>query len=238
MRFTKATNLTFSEVEQSAETCATVTETQLGFVTDTHTYGQRQTLINQCRRRHWLLAPDEVGKETMLNWLSGVSAAWGTGYADNLVENAALTMGLLNASDCADVYESLEQYDNAIVAAQTDLRNCSNYPPPVVQSHLVIGRCLAKLGRLQAAAAAFESAIEMACMSEMLFLELLARNDYIVHVLDQQCKRGEQVAALGGCIERMVLAACKYTAVLGLDLDAEAAVEALRAKFRPTSTVG
>ena len=98
-----------------------------------------------------------------------------------------------------------------------------------MQSHAAIGRSQAKLGRLQEAAAAFEVAITEARRCEYPFLELLARRDYVVHVLDAEGRREEQMAALGDCISRMVMAPREYSAVMGAGIDAEAAVSAFRA---------
>ena len=44
---------------------------------------------------------------------------------------------------------------------------------------------------------------------------MLARRDLIVHVLDAEGRREEQMVALGGAISRMKMAASEYTAVLG-----------------------
>ena len=65
---------------------------------------------------------------------------------------------------------------------------------------------------------------------ELHYLEMLARRDYIVHVLDAEGRRESQMAALGGAISRMVLAPGEYTAVLGSGIDAEAAVAAATAR--------
>ena len=53
--------------------------------------------------------------------------------------------------------------------------------------------------------------------------------DLIVHVLDAAGRREEQLAELGGCIRRNVLAPGGFTPLLGSGLDASAAV-ALDAK--------
>ena len=62
----------------------------------------------------------------------------------------------------------------------------------------------------------------------MHYLEMLARRDYIVHVLDDaEGRRDSQLAALGGAISRMVLPPGEYASVLGPSgIDAEAAVSA------------
>ena len=127
------------------------------------------------------------------------------------------------------MFESLERYEEAITAAQTDIRNFECQPVVLVQSHTAVGRCQAKLGHPKEAEAAFEAAIAEAHRCEFPFLEMIARRDYIVHVLDQDGRRDSQLAALGGAIRRMVMAPSAYTAILGSGLDAEAAVAAFDA---------
>ena len=99
----------------------------------------------------------------------------------------------------------------------------------IVQSNTAIGRCQAKLGRPEEATAAFEAAIAEAHDCELPFLELLARRDFIVHVLDVEGRREEQMAGLGDAISRMAMAPGEYTAILGSGIDAEAAVAAFAA---------
>ena len=91
------------------------------------------------------------------------------------------------------------------------------------------GRCQAKLGRSDAAVEAFTAAIDEALRCELPFLEMLARRDLIVNVLDKQGKRDSQVIALGECISRMVLPPAEYSALLGPEIDAVAAVAAFKA---------
>ena len=106
-----------------------------------------------------------------------------------------------------------------------------------MQSHLVIGRCHAKLGRLQEAAAAFEAAIAKAHECEMPFVEMLARRDFIVHVLDKEGRRDEeQMAMLGACISRAANEPSEYAATLGSELDVDAAVAAFGASSLSRST--
>ena len=90
-------------------------------------------------------------------------------------------------------------FEDAIIAAQVDLRNWPTHPLLVVQQHMAIGRCQVKLGCVQAATDAFEAAIAEAVRCEMPFLETLARRDYILHVLDPHGKRGNIAARIGSC---------------------------------------
>ena len=133
---------------------------------------------------------------------------------------------MLAAGDCADVFESLGRSEEAITAAQADIKNYEIHPTIAIQSQVAVGRNQAKLGRPAEAEAAFQAGISEARACELPFLELLARRDLIVHVLDAQGRREEQMAALGDCISRMVMAPGDYTAILGAGLDAEAAAAA------------
>ena len=133
---------------------------------------------------------------------------------------------MMCGGDSAEVFESLGRFDEAITAAQADIRNYPLCCAVTTQSHAAIGRCHAELGRPAEAAAAFEAAIEVAHRCELPFLEMCAHRDYIVHVLDAEGRRETQLVGLGGAIRRMVLAPGEYAAVLGHDIDPEAAVAA------------
>ena len=61
---------------------------------------------------------------------------------------------------------------------------------------------------------------------EIPFIEMLIRRDFITSVLDAQGKREQQMAAIGACVSSMTMPAHEYTAVLGSDIDATAAVAA------------
>jgi tetratricopeptide (TPR) repeat protein len=132
----------------------------------------------------------------------------------------------MTACDCADAFESLGRFEEAIAAAQVDIKNYEIFATTTIQSNNTIGRCQAKLGRPEEATAAFEAAITEAHDCEFPFLELLARRDFIVHVLDAEGRREEQMAGLGDAISRMAMAPGEYTAILGSGIDAEAAVAA------------
>ena len=131
--------------------------------------------------------------------------------------------------DGADAFESCGRFEEAIVAAAADSRNWRHTNPVIhTQSCAVAGRCHAALGRAAEAVAAFECAITEARRCEMPFLELLALRDMIVHVLDKEGRREEQMAALGGAISRMVLPPSDYTAILDAGLNAEEAAALFR----------
>ena len=223
LRYMKAAHVTFSEIDDTAEVFFGVTKF-MGFVGETHKYSTPDTLAAQMKRRHWLLAPDEIGKGAMEEWLKAVPAECGSAAQGTVIDCLPCTDGMMAACDCADVFESLERYEEAITAAQVDIKNYEIFPPAIVQSYNAIGRCQAKLGRPEEATAAFEAAIAEAHDCELPFLELLARRDFIVHVLDAEGRREEQMAGLGGAISRMVMAPGEYTAILGSGIDADAAV--------------
>jgi hypothetical protein len=228
LRYMKASHLTFAEADDTAEVFYAVTKF-MGFVGETHKYSTPDTLAAQMKRRHWLLAPGEVGKGAMEAWLKTVPAECGTAAQGKLIDCIPATVGYMTATDCADVFESLERYEEGITAAQVDIKNYEIFPVVIVQSNTAIGRCQAKLGRPKEATAAFQAAIVEAHDCELPFLELLARRDFIVHVLDAEGRREEQMAGLGDAISRMVMAPGEYTAILGSGIDAEAAVAAFAA---------
>ena len=124
------------------------------------------------------------------------------------------------------MFESLGRFKEAITAALTDIRNWQTHPVMLTQSYTAVGRSHAKLGNIADAAIAFETAIDEAHNCVLPFLEMIARRDYIVHVLDPQGKRETQMAGLGECISRMVLPPEQYSDVLGSGIDAVAAVAA------------
>ena len=136
--------------------------------------------------------------------------------------------GSVQGGDFAEVFESLKRYDEAIVAAQADIRNFPLHPYLQAQSYATIGRCQANLNKAEEASVAFQSAIAAAQRGNLPFYEMLVHRDYIVHVLDAQGNRETQLAMMGGAISSMVLAPSEYNAILGHGLDADIAVAAFR----------
>ena len=120
----------------------------------------------------------------------------------------------------------MHRYDEAIEAAKTDISNSKHIPVLLIQSHTAIGRCLAKTGRMDEAAASFEAAIDEAHRCRLPFMEMLASRDFIVHVLDKLGRRESQMGKLGRAISAMVLPPQEYTKLLGSGIDAEVAVMA------------
>jgi hypothetical protein len=254
LRLLRALHITSAEVVASAAIYNGVVQ-YFGFTGETHCYATESYLIANSKRRHWLLAPDEVGKATMEEWLATAPAEWGGNGQGELVDCGPFSVGLFCAGGAPEVFESLERYEEAIIAAETDIRNWPTMvsmqyhgiyttssiadvwclflhiqPVVLMQSHTAAGRCHAKLGRPVEATAAFEAAIAEVYRCELPFLEVLARRDFIVHVLDAEGRRDSQLAALGGAISRLVLEPSEYAAILGSGIDAEAAVAAFRAQ--------
>ena len=86
------------------------------------------------------------------------------------------------------------------------------------------------MGEAAEATRALERAVFEAVRARLPFMEMIARRDYIVHVLDAEGRRDEHMAALGGCISRMVMPSASYTPLLGSGIDAVQAVKAFEAQ--------
>jgi hypothetical protein len=232
--FTATSSLTllwvtsFDEVEATAAVFDSIVGHVFGFVGEKHCWVQQPFLISQMKRRHWLLAPNEVEEARMLEWLP--PAEWGTQGQGELIDVAGgPSAGMLLGSDSADVFEALGRFEEAIVAGETDIRNHETAPFILIQSHAAIGRCHAKLGRLQEARTAFEAAIAEAFDCEIPFAEMLVRRDFIESGACPEDERATQIIALGGAISRMVLPPSEYAAVLGGGIDPEEAAAAFEA---------
>ena len=78
--YMRAAQLTWWEVEATAEALDPICAGMMGYVTETHCYSQKGTLIAQMRRRQWLLAPNDIGKDTMERWLSAIPLNSKVGY--------------------------------------------------------------------------------------------------------------------------------------------------------------
>ena len=75
----------------------------VAFRTEQHILSQPSFLISQLKRRHWLLAADEIGKPAMENWLAGVPAAWGSAGEGGLIDATPSANGWMCGGDCAEV---------------------------------------------------------------------------------------------------------------------------------------
>ena len=126
--------------------------------------------------------------------------------------------------DAVEVFESLGQYEDGIVAAKADFERLPFHFGLRIQSQAGLGRCHAQLGRATEAETAFKWAIAEARRCHMCLLELFAYVDYIKHVLDPAGRRDEALPGLGACILQMASRPDEFNALLGDGLDAEAAV--------------
>ena len=134
--------------------------------------------------------------------------------------------GLLE-TDIVRAMESVERYEDGVALAERVLKSHPNQPNLVVEANRALGRCLAKLGRVDEAERAFQAAIAEAVRVERTYHEMLARCDYIQSVLDGAGRRDEQLGALGETLKTLVLDPSEYDGVLGgYGLDAKAAVSA------------
>jgi tetratricopeptide (TPR) repeat protein len=189
------------------------------------------SLTLSAKRNHWLAAPDEVDEAAFRAWLpppEAGSAGWFDGDGAMHYDIGSNGVGCGDGAVAAEVFETLGEFENGLVAADTDLRCMPHHPYIQIEAGVARARCLAKLGRLEEAEAAFEKAIADAAASRFPFWEMLARRDLVVHVLDGAGRRDEQMAPLGRCIAALVRPAAEYTEVLGAGLDAEVAVAAFK----------
>jgi hypothetical protein len=122
LRLLKALHSTFTEAEASAAIYNGVMQF-FGFTGKTHCYATQSYWVAQGKRRHWLLAPDEVGKAAMEEWLSQTPAEWGSSGQGELIDCGPYSVGFLAGCGCAEVFESFERYEEGIIAAETDIRN-------------------------------------------------------------------------------------------------------------------
>ena len=123
------------------------------------------------------------------------------------------------------------EYENAIVCAIADI-DCKEkrlFADLRVTAYISLGRAQSRLGRTEEAEISFQSALAHATLCHLYYLELIAHREYIVHVLDPQDRRSEQLPALGACLNKLVLSPAAYEPILGAGIDAEAVAALARA---------
>ena len=54
----------------------------------------------------------------MLEWLAKSPAGWGSAGEDVIIDVTPASLGWLHGGDCAEAFESVHMYDEAIEAAQ------------------------------------------------------------------------------------------------------------------------
>ena len=74
------------------------------FVGKTHRYVSLPYLIATCRRRHFLLAPDEVPEAAVFEWLAEVPAECGSCAQSDLIDTDIASVGGLCGGGCAGDY--------------------------------------------------------------------------------------------------------------------------------------
>ena len=119
LRFLKAIQATFQEVENDgwAQQCGWPLS-GVSFVGRTHCFAQPSFAASQFKRRHWLLAPQEIGQESMEKWLAHAPADWGSAGQGDYIDSTVACTGWMAGGDCAETFESLGRYSEAIEAAK------------------------------------------------------------------------------------------------------------------------
>ena len=184
------------------------------------------------KRHHWLSKRADIDEASFRAWLpppEAGSCGWYTEDGQLVFSNDIMNMGCRDGGLAAEVFESLGEIENGLIAAETDLRRFGTIPHVAIEAGAARARCLAKLDRADEAEEAFNEAISEAVTFLYPLWELVVRRDLIAHVLDAADRRSEQIVPLGKCIAAMALPAAEYTPVLDLDgLDAEDLVAAYK----------
>eukprot|EP00937_MAST-01D_sp_MAST-1D-sp2_P007755 g7755.t1 len=222
----RAAGFTYDTADTVGATYAQRTYDMYGYLVDHFTYfGTRGSQVT-FKRLGYLLDPGSVDVESLKRslFLPQEGSFSYQGQADGV---GILSFGA-TAFEAGEVFERLGDLESAIVAAKVDLAAWPFAVINLIDNNTVLGRCYAKLGRLEDAATHFQRAIAVARSIGAPYCEMLAHRDYIVHVLDAQGQRNGQLAKLGAPIASMVLDAAEYTQLLGAGVDAVAAVAAFR----------
>ena len=175
---------------------------------------------------YWLHAPETLDREKCRVFLDAHVEA--VSVSDFVHSDMAFDIipGML-MTDVVRAMESVERYENGVAEAQRVLKWYPCNPLHVVEANRALGRCHAKLGRMDEAEAAFEAAIAQAKRTARPYHEMLTICDYIQAVLDPAGRRDEQLPALGQAILALVLDPTEYTDILtGYGLDVHDAVAA------------
>ena len=94
LRLLKAAHFAFSEADATAAVYHAV-NSLLAWEGKEHCYMQQSSFASQARRRHWMLAPGEVGKDAMSAWLKQVPAEWGSSGQGDLIDSTPISIGML-----------------------------------------------------------------------------------------------------------------------------------------------
>jgi hypothetical protein len=90
LRLMKSTHVTFSEADATAGTLDDAIS-MIAWTTDTHTYGSPEYFACQMKRRHWLVARDEIDEAEFCAWLPAPEC--GTAAQSKLKDNTLLSNG-------------------------------------------------------------------------------------------------------------------------------------------------
>ena len=192
------------------------------------------------KRRRWLLCPDDRGdEEAFREWLP--TPEHGRQAGSGVVDITCLASVAHFGNCAAAVFESLGEYENALVAANAQANEQPHLPEHQIEANATRMRCFAHLGRMTEAKEAYNAATKMARRIGLGLVEVFLRRDFIVNVLDPNGQRQEHVAALGGSLSRLVGDSSQYTAMLGAGLDSNVSLEAfleqlIGANPNPTAT--
>ena len=173
LQLLKMWKLTFNEVETTAELFDTVIK-YFGFRTEKYAYSTPEFLVNQMKRRHWLLAPSEINLDNFKAWLPPPAPG-----EDEPVDFTGMSTSLLCDGDTAEVFEMLAEYANAVTAANVDIQLCPFNPFLQSQSYAALGRCNSKLKKNDEARAAFEKSVAHASRCRIKLMQLFYLQDYI-----------------------------------------------------------
>ena len=161
------------------------------------------------------------------NWPGGSVACAEACAARTLPIDAIPEWTGLPISDVARAMESIGRLEDCVTTAEYLKLGYPDNPYFTVELNCALGRCYAKMGRADEAVSAFEAAFAECTRAGHPYHEVLARCEYIEHVLDPEGRRAEGLVLLGKTIKSLVLDPSAYNDVLGAwDIDAEAAVVA------------
>ena len=228
----KAMQFTYETADTVGAAYAQITAAVYGYTVGNYTYFQAEGSQMTFKRLGYLMDPDSVDVAELKQALW--PAEWGSFNFEGKQDAVGILGFGCTGFEAGEVFEQLGDIESAMVAAEADLASWPFALMNLLDNRSLLGRCCARLGRMDEARAHFESVILLARSTGAFFYEMLAHRNYIVHVLDAEGKRDSQLAELGGAITKLVLDPAEYTPLLGASLDADVAVAAFRARAQET----
>jgi len=119
----------------------------------------------QHKRRHWLLAAQDIELADFREWLPPAHDHHGTGRID------CSAMYGTNGGDGPDIFMKAGQAKEAIVAAQLEITYFPFCPHTTFHTRTVLAKCLASSHKMDEATAVFQEAREEAHRLRMVFWE-------------------------------------------------------------------